>query len=310
MIRKVIEESHDYYDIDIKNYKPISSKAYIGESATGEEYFIKTTELYTQEKFKFLYNQGVENILYPIKNRVGEFITRSDTNFYVTNFINDFYMVDEIKAVNLSNQLHDLHTHTTFKRQLSSLQSRPKMDDIFEYLQYKFAKIEVYIRSLEARDFDEFSIPILKNYHSILEAKKVMANLQRKVISAIKEKKSVNYAFLHNNPKLDHLLSYRGHQYLISIEKAKIGIPSLDMAKFYIESEDLQIDVKAIIMQYFDGFDDPFYYDYFCFLILFIYIKGLVVVDKDYVSSQNFIYTSKAIQNFLDIFELVDKNKT
>ncbi len=310
MIRKVIKESQDFYDLNIESYKPISSKAYKGKCENGNEYFIKTTELYTQEKFKFLYNQGINNILYPIKNRMGDFITRSDDNFYVTPFINDFYMVDEIKAVNLSNELNHLHTHTFFKRQLTPLSSRRKMDDIFEYLQYKFSLLEVFVRSIEVREFDEFSIPILKNYHYILDAKKIMAKLQRKIISAIKEKRSVNYSFIHNNPKLDHLLTANGSQYLISIEKAKIGVPSLDMAKFYIESEDLNIDVHAIVMNYFSKFDDEFYYDYFCFLVLLYYIKGIIIIDKDYVSSQNFIYASDVIKKFIETFNLSDENKT
>jgi hypothetical protein len=310
MIRKVIEDSCDLYDLNINSYSPISSKAYKGKSSEGNEYFIKTTELYTQEKFKFLYNQGIENILYPLKNRKGEFITRSDSNFYITNFINDFYMLDEIKAVNLSKELNYLHTNTYFKRQLTPLSSRTKMDEIFTYLQYKFSVIEIFVRTIEARDFDEFSIPILKNYSVILDAKKVMAKIQRKIIGNIKEKKSVNYAFIHNNPKLDHLLSSGGNQFLISIEKAKIGIPSLDMAKFYIESEDLNIDLKNLVLTYFSKYDDPFYFDYFCFLVLLYYIKGMVIIDKDYVSSQSFIYTAHAIKTFLELFNLNEENKT
>lgn len=309
MIRKVIQDSCDLYNLQIKSYTPISQKAYKGRCEDGHEYFIKTTELYMQEKFKFLYNQGIENILYPLKNRHGDFITRSENNFYITEFIPDFYMLDEIKAENMITELNSLHKNTFFKRQLSPLTSRSKMDEIFAYLQYKFSLLEVFVRTIEVREYDEFSIPILKNYHYLLDAKRVMAKLQRKVISNIKEKKSVYYAFIHNNPKLEHLLVSQGNQFLISIEKAKIGITSLDIAKFYIENEDLNIDMKDIIQNYFAKFDDPFYYDYFCFLVLFIYIKGIIIIDKDYVSSQSFIYAAHAIKDFLERFNLNDENK-
>lgn len=309
MIRRILDESSKYYNLEFKTYNPLSSKAYKVKSDNGEEYFLKETELYMQEKFKFLYNQGINNILYPIKNRAGEYITKCSGTFYVTNFVSDFYTVNEIKAASLLGELNYLHTNTFYKRQLSPLKSREKMDSIFEYLQYKFALIEVFVRSVEARPFDEYSITILKNYQYILDAKKVMANLQRKVITAIKEKRSINYSFIHNNPKLDHLLSYNGSQYLISIEKAKIGVPSLDIAKFYVESEDLNFDIKAIIQSYFSKYEDPFYYDYFCFLVLFIYIKGLVIVDKDYVSSQNFIYTASSIKTFIATFSLIPERE-
>lgn len=309
MIRQVIEDSCDLYNIHFKSYAPISKKSYKGRCEDGNEYFIKTTELYMQEKFKFLYNQGIENILFPLKNRHGDFITRSENNFYITEYIPDFYMIDDLKAENMIYELNELHKNTFFKRQLSPLTSRSKMDEIFNYLNYKFSLLEVFVRSIEVRDYDEFSIPILKNYHYILDAKKIMARMQRRVISGIKEKKSVYYAFIHNNPKLEHLLVSRGNQYLISLEKAKIGLTSLDLAKFYIENEDLNIDMKTVITNYFNKFDDSFYFDYFCFLVLLIYIKGIIIVDKDYVSSQSFIYASQAIRNFMKTFDLGEENR-
>lgn len=309
MIRQVIKDSCDLYDINLKTYTPISKKTYKCRCEDGREYFIKSTELYMQEKFKFLYNQGLENILFPLKNRHGDFITRSDNNFYITEYISDFYMIDELKAESMIGELNNLHKNTFFKRQLSPLKSRAKMDEIFSYLQYKFSLLEVFVRTIEVRDYDEFSIPILKNYHYILDAKQVMAKLQRKVISGIKEKKSVYYAFIHNNPKLDHILVSQGNQFLISIEKSKIGITSLDLAKFYVENESLNIDMKSVVTTYFAKFDDNFYFEYFCFLVLLIYIKGIIIVDKDYISSQSFIYASHAIKNFMETFDLSEENR-
>lgn len=305
MIRKVIEDSYNLYDVHLKSFAPISCNSYKCKSDDGKEYFLKTTELYTSEKFNFLYNQGIENVLYPLKNRIGEFISRSRKNFYVTPFIPDFYMLNEIKAVNLAGELNSLHTNTYFKRQLSPFNSRKKMDDTFDYLQYKFSTLELFIRTIETRKFDEYSITFLKNYHILLDAKKIMARLQKKIISDIKEKKSIYFAFIHNNPKLEHLLSSGGNQYLISIEKSKIGIPSLDMAKFYIENEDLDIDMKTIIQSYFSKFDDSFYFDYFCFIVLLYYVKGIVIIDKDYVSSQSFLYATTQIKKFLKLFDLL-----
>ena len=120
----------------------------------------------------------------------------------------------------------------------------------------------------------------------------------------IKEKKSVYYAFIHNNPKLNHILYDSGRQYLISIENGKIGIASLDLAKFYIETEDLNIDIKDIIENYFSKYEDDFYKEYFYFLVLLYYLKSIVIMDKDYVSSQSFIYAGGAIKKFIYTFNL------
>ncbi|HHU55438.1 MAG TPA: hypothetical protein GXZ48_01940 [Acholeplasmataceae bacterium] len=311
MIRKIINESRNVYGIRLKSFSSISKKTFKCKCENDNEYFLKTTDLFTQDKFKFLYNQGIENVLYPIKNNLGDFITRSkNNNFYIMHYIPDFYMVNEVKGANLAHELTELHNRTAFKRQLSAYASRKKMDEIFNYLNYKFTTLELFIRTVEARKFDEYSITFLKNYHILLDAKKVMERLQRKIISDIKNKKSVYFSFIHNNPKLDHLLYSQGMRYLISIEKAKIGLPSLDLAKFYLENEHLNIDIKTIIMNYLDKLGDEFYFNYFCFLVLLYYVKGIVLIDKDYVSSQSFLFAAHSISKFLKLFNLLEENKT
>ena len=135
-----------------------------------------------------------------------------------------------------------------------------------------------------------------------------MSELHKGLIGAIKEKKSVNYAFIHNNPKTAHLLTSAGKHYLTSIEKSKMGIPSLDMTKFYIENEHLNFDIKNVILPYLDKYEDPFYRHYFIFSSFFI-TKGLIIIDKDYVTSQNFIFAAHAIKKFIRMFDLSKKIK-
>lgn len=311
MIREIINDSCKLYGIRLKSFAPISSRTFKCKCQNDKSYFLKETDLYTQEKYKFLYNQGIENVLYPIKNLRGDFITRGKRNFYLTKFIPDFYMLNEVKSVNLANELTTLHKNTAFKRQLSAFSSRKKMDEIFNYLQYKFNVLELYIRTIEARKFDEYSITILKNYHILLDTKKIMEQLQRKIIGDIRDKKSVYFSFIHNNPKLDHLLYSQGDRYLISLEKSKVGIPSLDMAKFYLENEHLNIDMENIVKKYFKEFDEAFHFDYFCFLVLLYYIKGIIMIDKDYISSQSFLFATKSIKKFLVMFRIGNyENKT
>lgn len=308
MIRNLIDESRIDYAFKLDKYENLSPSTYKAYCELGNRYFIKKTNLYTEEKFLFLYNHGLENILYPIKNKTNQYVTcKGGTQFFVSDFINDFYVLDEVRIVGLNDQLEHLHFNTNFKRQLSVSKSRYKMEDIYEYLQYKFSVLELFIRSVESRPFDEYSILILKNYHIILEAKKYLGQYHRKLISSIKEYKSVNYAFIHNNPKIDHLLVSSGHQYLTSIENSKVGIPSLDMAKLYIENENVNVDLKSLIKVYFNKYEDDFYYDYFCFLVLLYYIKSIVIIDKDYVSAQSMLDVSKSIKKFLRLFIYEDE---
>lgn len=308
MNREIFTRLENAYNLRFKAYKPITSNAFKVVCESGNNYFVKKSNLMVQEKYQFLYDQGIENILYPLKNNNGRFLTANNYNSYlITNFINDHTIVSEVKAVNLLEELSKVHFKTYYKKQLSVDFSRRKMEELYEYLQYKFNMLESFVRTVETRPFDEYSIIILKNYRYLLDGKKVLGQIHKRLVSDIKSKKSVNYAFIHNNPKLNHLISSAGNRYLISLERSKMGISSLDLAKFYIECEDLKLDFKSIINDYFSKYEDDFYKDYFYFLVLLYYYKGLVVIDKDYVTAQNFLYVSDGIKRLFNDFNLEER---
>ena len=76
-----------------------------------------------------------------------------------------------------------------------------------------------------------------------------MNNKKINIISLkVCKEKSVEYSFVHNNPSIDHLLNVRGVNYLTSLDHSKIGISSLDMAKFYVLNEHLDIDYKLSLI--------------------------------------------------------------
>mgnify|MGYP000409526969 CR=1 FL=1 len=308
MNREIFSRLSNVYNIRFKAYKPVTANTYKVICENGNNYFIKKSNPLVQQKYQFLYDQGIKNILYPIKNNYGRFLTANNYNsYYVTNYIKDNTVVNEVKAVNLLDELANVHFNTYFKKQLSVDFSRRKMEELYEYLQYKFNMLESFVRTVETRPFDEYSIIILKNYRYILDGKKILSEIHKRLVSDIKSKKSVNFAFVHNNPKLNHLLNSAGNRYLISIDKAKIGISSLDLAKYYIECEDLKLDFKSIINNYFSKYEDDFYQDYFYFLVLLYYFKGFIVLDKDYVTSQNFLYVSEQIKKLINDFNLSDR---
>ncbi|MGB4695488.1 MAG: hypothetical protein WBK54_04170 [Bacilli bacterium] len=309
MIR-VFRGLRDLYDLSFASYKPLTSKTYRLKTKEGLYYFTKKSELFAKEKYNFLYHQGIKNIFYPLRNRLGEFVSDyGKQKYFVSEYVGASTVLKELQARALLEELTDLHERTFFKRQLSADFSRRKMELLFEYLQYKFNVLEAYVRTLETREFDEFSIPVLKNYRHLLEAKKIMGHIHRRLVSDIKEKKSVYFAFVHNNPRISHLLLRSGKRFLTSIERAKVGITSLDLAKFYINSEDINIDRVGLVEGYLQRFDDDFYRNYFCFLVLLYYLQGIILYDKDYVSCQSFLYASSSIRDFLSAFSL-NKDKT
>lgn len=94
---------------------------------------------------------------------------------------------------------------------------------------------------------------------------------------------------------------------MTSIENGKVGISSLDLAKFYLENEDLNIDMNSIIQKYFGKYDNDFYLDYFRYLVLFMSIKRIVVTDLDYISAQNFINSATSLKRYFDQFSITKK---
>ncbi len=291
------------YNIKVHDIERLTNKSYKIVCDTRSCYFIKQVPKIVESKYVFLSNQGVNNVLYPILNNDRKYITDfNDKNFYVNDYIENIVSKEESRAYNMFNALDRLHSSTTIKKQLSTTNSRPKIEEITKQLDYKFVLIEQYIRGLETKPIDKYSMMVLEKYHIILNAKKELVTLQKKIILSIKDKNSVEYSFVHNNPKNDHLIMKNGYQYLTSITNGKIGVSSLDMAKFYIENSELNLDYKEIIFKDYYSQKNNFYYDYFRFLVLFIYIKSIHFLQNDIFNKEQFVRICIKIEKFMADF--------
>lgn len=307
-IRKLTSSLVEYYEIPLEYIMKLGSKSFKYKDETSKEYFLKVSPFNTSEKYKFLESLGVDNIIYPYLNKENEYLTKQKGNsYYLMDFYKQNNIISEVKAQNMLNELNRLHNTTVIKRQLSSRLARPKFEEITKELDYKFKIIENYVRSIEYEDLNVFSMPILGNYQYILDAKKELVMLQKRIINFVKAKEKVEYVYVHNRPSLDHLLNIKGINYLVSAENGKIGISSLDLAKFYLENEDLDIDFEELIVNNILKNQSPFYYDYFRFLVLYILIKKIVISSEKYLTAQSFINVSDSIKKYFSTF--LDHNK-
>ncbi|MBP3504568.1 MAG: hypothetical protein J6K18_05525 [Bacilli bacterium] len=307
-VRQLSNSLIEYYEIPLEYIKKITNKSYQYKDETSKEYFLKVSPFNSSEKFKFLDSLGVDNILYPYLNKDNEYITKQKgDSFYLMDYYKHVNLIDEVKAQNMIKELNKLHQSTIIKRQLSTRLARPKFEEITKELDYKFKILENYVRSVEFENLNVFSMPILGNYQYILDAKKELIMLQKRIINFVKAKEKVEYVYIHNRPSLDHILNVKGVNYLISIENGKIGINSLDLAKFYLENEDLEIDFEELIVKNIFNNDSNFNYDYFRFLILYILIKKIIISNEKYLTAQSFINVSESIRKYFSRF--LDNNK-
>lgn len=292
-----------YYEISLDQFKVITPKTIKFQDSNGNNYFLKNTKYNVYEKYMFLNNQNINNILFPLKNKRNEFVTRNNNSaFYINNYIEDFTIIKEMKFQNMYNELNKLHDQTKIIRQLNPSSSRPKFEEITNRLDYKFKALENYVRSVEAKNLNIYSMPVLANYQYLLDTKKELVRLQKRIISSVKAKETIEYSFIHNNPKLEHLLNVHGNNYLTSIENSKIGLESLDLAKLYVENENLNIDYTGLLIDRFNNIN-PFYYDYFRYMVLLLYVEGLVLSTDEYINAQMFINTTNSIKKYFDNFK-------
>lgn len=292
-----------YYEIEVCDVNNITSKAYKITCNNGNSFFVKKTIPNALEKYHFLYNQSCNNILFPILNIDSKYVTRKDSSaIYINHYYDTFNIKNEVRLNNLFKEITSLHQNTSFKKQLNPTFSRPKFDEISNRLDYQFRIIEDYVRSVESSDINENSMAILGNYFYILDSKKELVRLQKRIISYVKNKEGVDYGFIHNNPKLDNLINVKGVYYLTSIENGKIGISSLDLAKLYVENDDVNIDFKNIFKEYLKNENNTFYYDYFRYLVLLIYIRRINITNNHYLNGVMFNNTASKIKKYFENF--------
>ena len=296
------------FDVN-KTYK-ISNKLLKVDCKGNKCYAIKKTDYLVNEKYKLLYNQGVNNILYPIRQDTNSYVIKENGDYFLyLDYLKKDSLSEEYLADRMLQELSKIHEATKYKKVLNTKKTKLKMEEIYEYLLYKFDLIESFVRSVENKQFNENSIIILKNYRYILDTKKIMARLQKKIIIDIKNNKSVYFSFIHNNPKNSHLIINNSSSYLISFEKSKLGIPALDIVKFYLFNESLNIDIKEMIINYFNNYEDEFYLNYFYFFVMLYYIKGIVVINNGYITSQSFAFASDKLKQFINRFGLDETSK-
>lgn len=245
-------------------------------------------------------SQSISNVLYPLENN--NYIRNKIDNVIIFPYLEQKNIRIENHITSMFQELINLHQNTRYKSKVNVEKVKPKLEGIYNYINYKFESIEYFVRSVEAKEFDEDSIIILKNYHYILDAKRDLDTLLRKIVMDLKENKSIDLCFIHNHPTVNHFINNSNDKYFISVESGRIGVCSVDVAKFYVENSKYNVDIKDLIVDYLKSYDSDLYYNYFCFFVLLIYIKSLKMYNKDYYTSQSFLSVSDGIKNFRETF--------
>ena len=106
MMREVVPLIEDRYGIKIVQSNIHSPKSYKLVSEQGNCYFCKHTTRLAHEKYQFLANLGINNVLYPKPNLSQEFVTGFDGGYlYISDFLEEASIVKEVKANQMYREL-------------------------------------------------------------------------------------------------------------------------------------------------------------------------------------------------------------
>lgn len=299
----------DCYDILVKKQEPNTKKTKLLFCEKNECFVLKETDKDLSKTYEYLQSLGVSNIIYPKTNKYNSFSSISNNKFVLLypyyQHSNNF---NEKNTIDLFHELKQLHYNTAFPRKLKPEEYRKKFDEISNRLDYKFKLFEEYIRSIENSKINYDNYQILSKYYVILNCKIELIRLQKRIIISIKDEETVNYSFIHNNPKSEHLLYVKGNKFLTSLDFGKIGIESLDYAKFYVENSQYNVNLKKIIEDELLSYETDFYYDYFRFIVLYIFINRIIISNDLHLTSKIFVNSCNEIEKFLNEFKDRIKN--
>lgn len=173
--------------------------------------------------------------------------SRSDFDIY--EYVDDAVYPKDQKAADMIRTLADLHTKTTYEREVRE----DKYKEIYDILKGNLAYYkEKYTNMIDHIEEEVFMSP--SHYLFIRNSSKLMNEIafcEDKVdewYDLVKDKRSTRVSVVHNNLSLDHYMkSSRGA--FVSWDKASIDSPILDFYNFY-EKEALEIEFSTLLKDY------------------------------------------------------------
>jgi len=282
--------------IFITDYVKLNSGLY--EIYDGDnKYILKRVE--DNGVYEFFQTQNVNSVLYPLNINGVTKIKINNKDYYIFNYLSEVKYPEKNKVYDLMNALQEIHTSTIIQKKMYPELDIPRFKKMYQFLKGKFEEIDNFLRLIESKEYySDIDFMILNRYYTILDIKYYLNKLQTKILDKMESGLEPKICLNHGNPDLNHLINKK----LISFNKAKMTIPVYDIALFYINTAEIRMNHRKIILDWLNQYEDQFYYLYFKFLVLYIYVYNLSIK-----SETSYIETSNKIDDFIQIF-LTEQN--
>jgi len=182
-------------------------------------------------------------------NYIPKVITQPEDKYQITSYVEQCAVPEEQKIIDLILLVSLLHNKTTHYKEIIEDEIKEiyeNLDNNIEYLYSYYNDLMTMIESKVYMSPCEYLIArnISRIYESLYFSKEELENWYK----LVKDNKKQRYTVIHNNLELDHFI-INENKYLISWDKAKIGIPIFDIYKLY-KKHALDFEFNEIIKLY------------------------------------------------------------
>lgn len=218
-----INELLKKYNIHPKKYKKNKKTIHI-ETEEGK-YVVKEKTKDNQYIYDYLKTRNF--------NYIPKIITQQEDNYQITSFIEQYALPEEQKIIDLILLVSLLHNKTTHYKEIIEDEINEIYEDLNNNIEYLYSYYNDLMTIIESKVYmSPCEYLIARNISKIYETLYFSKEELEKWYKIVKGNKKQRYTVLHNNLELDHFI-INDNKYLISWDKAKIGIPIFDIYKLY-----------------------------------------------------------------------------
>ena len=204
------------------------------------KYVIKKNQR-NQEIFAYLRNRSFD--YYP------KILNDSNDSYEISEYIYDDYIPDEQKMLDLIKLVSLLHNKTTHYKEVDFADYKTIYETLSNNIEYLYSYYNDIITLIETKVYMSPSEYLLaRNISKIFGALNFSKQELEKWYKLVENKTKQRVVVLHNNLDLSHFRS-NTKNYLLSWDKAKLGIPIFDLYILY-KRHGLDFNFEEILKYY------------------------------------------------------------
>lgn len=234
-----INEILKKYELHPRKYTK-NKKAIFVETSEGK-YRIKPKTANKEKIYEYLKSRNF--------NYLPKIITNNNEEYEVTEYIESYNIPNEQRMIDLIDLISLLHNKTTHYQEVTEDDYKEIYEDLKNNVEYLYSYYNDLITLIENKVYmSPCEYLIARNISIIFKTLNFLHEEIEHWYQLVKEKQKKRLVVLHNNLELNHFISNE-KDYLISWDKAKIGIPIFDLYKLYLK-HGLDFDFIELFKRY------------------------------------------------------------